>query len=50
MRIFISYKRGVSPDEPLAMALYEQLRGSHEVFFDQAMAVGTRGLSGSTGS
>ncbi len=41
MRIFISYKRGVSPDEPLAMALYEQLRGSHEVFFDQAMAVGT---------
>ena len=41
MRIFISYKRGASPDEPLAMALYEQLRGSHEVFIDQAMAVGT---------
>lgn len=41
MRIFISYKRGISPDEPLAMALYEQLRGSHDVFIDQAMAVGT---------
>jgi hypothetical protein len=41
MRIFISYKRGVSPDEPLAMALYEHLRGSHDVFIDQAMAVGT---------
>jgi hypothetical protein len=41
MRVFISYKRGVSPDEPLAMALYEQLQGRHEVFIDQAMAVGT---------
>jgi hypothetical protein len=41
MRVFISYKRGVSPDEPLAMALYEQLRRRHEVFIDQAMAVGT---------
>lgn len=41
MRIFISYKRGVSPDEPLALALHEHLRHSHEVFIDQAMAVGT---------
>ena len=41
MRVFISYKRGVSPDEPLALALYQQLQGRHEVFIDQAMAVGT---------
>jgi hypothetical protein len=41
MRVFISYKRGVNPDEPLALALYEQLRGNHEVFIDQTMAVGT---------
>jgi len=41
MRVFISYKRGVNPDESLALALHEQLRGSHEVFIDQAMAVGT---------
>ena len=24
MRVFISYKRGVRPDEPLALALFEQ--------------------------
>jgi hypothetical protein len=41
MRVFISYKRGVNPDEPLALALYEQLRCSHEMFIDQTMAVGT---------
>ena len=41
MRVFISYKRGVSPDEPLALALHEQLQHSHEGFIDQAMAVGT---------
>jgi hypothetical protein len=41
MRIFISYKRGVSPDEPLALALCEHLRHSHGVFIDQTMAVGT---------
>jgi hypothetical protein len=41
MRVFISYKRGVNPDEPLALALYDHLRSSHEVFIDQAMTVGT---------
>jgi hypothetical protein len=41
MRVFISYKRGVNPDEPLALALYKQLRCSHEMFIDQTMAVGT---------
>lgn len=41
MHLFISYKRGASPDEPLALQLYEQLRTRHTVFIDQAMAVGT---------
>ena len=41
MRIFISYKRGVSPDEPLALELHQRLRNAHAVFIDQAMAVGT---------
>jgi hypothetical protein len=34
-RLFISYKRGVSPDEPLALELYEVLRKRHQVFIDQ---------------
>ena len=41
MRVFISYKRGVSPDEPLALELFEQLSTKHAVFIDQAMVVGT---------
>ncbi|MBU6251469.1 MAG: AAA-like domain-containing protein [Cyanobacteria bacterium REEB417] len=41
MRIFISYKRGVSPDEPLALELHQQLSANHSVFIDQAMTVGT---------
>ena len=41
MRLFISYKRGASPDEPLALQLYEQLCTRHTVFIDQAMTVGT---------
>jgi hypothetical protein len=41
MRVFISYKRGISPDEPLALELHEQLGAHHTVFIDQAMAVGT---------
>jgi hypothetical protein len=41
MRIFISYKRGVSPDEPLALELHQRLSNAHAVFIDQAMAVGT---------
>lgn len=34
-RIFISYKRTVEPDEPLALALYASFKGTHEVFIDQ---------------
>ena len=40
-RIFLSYKRGVEPDEPLALELYEHWRTTHAVFIDQTMAVGT---------
>lgn len=41
-RLFISYKRGVEPDEPVALAVFEALRQEHDVFIDQTMAVGTR--------
>ena len=41
-RVFISYKRDVSPDEPVALALFKALGQQHEVFIDQAMLVGTR--------
>lgn len=39
-RIFISYKRNATPDEPLAMLLVEALRAKHDVFIDQAMPIG----------
>ena len=41
MRTFISYKRNVAPDEPLALQLHRVLseRG-HAAFIDQAMRVG----------
>lgn len=41
-RIFISYKRGVEPDQPVAEALFQALSQEHEVFIDQTMTVGTR--------
>jgi hypothetical protein len=41
-RLFISYKRGVKPDQPLAEALFRELSQDHDVFIDQTMAVGTR--------
>ncbi len=40
-RIFISYKRGVEPDEPIALAVHQALSASHDVFIDQQMPVGT---------
>lgn len=40
-RVFISYKRNVAPDEPLALRLREALTtAGHTVFIDQAMQVG----------
>ena len=41
-RIFISYKRDVKPDDPIAMHVYKALGRAHEVFIDQTMLVGTR--------
>ncbi|MBV8884889.1 MAG: AAA-like domain-containing protein [Chroococcidiopsidaceae cyanobacterium CP_BM_RX_35] len=41
MRIFISYKRGVLPDEQVALAVFQALSEQHEVFIDQTMLVGT---------
>ncbi|MEO1387650.1 MAG: AAA-like domain-containing protein [Cyanobacteria bacterium J06634_6] len=40
-RIFISYKRGVAPDEPIASEVYQALSADHDVFIDQTMPVGT---------
>ncbi|MFG6097371.1 AAA-like domain-containing protein [Leptothoe sp. ISB3NOV94-8A] len=40
-RVFISYKRGVEPDEKLALAIYQSLSQDHDVFIDQTMAIGT---------
>jgi len=40
-KVFISYKRNVEPDEPLALRLHEGLREHCDVFIDQTMLVGT---------
>ena len=40
-RIFLSYKRGVQPDEALALYVSEVLGKQHDVFIDQVMPVGT---------
>ena len=37
-RVFISYKRHVEPDEPLALELHQVLRVHHDVFLDQTNA------------
>jgi hypothetical protein len=39
-KIFISYKRNVSPDTPVATAVYEALRHDHDVFIDRTIQVG----------
>ena len=39
-KVFISYKRNVEPDEPLALRLCEALQEHCEVFIDQIMPVG----------
>lgn len=40
-RIFISYKRDVSPDTPVAQAICKAIEPHHDVFIDQKMPVGT---------
>lgn len=41
-RLFISYKRGVEPDEPVALEIFQALAQTYDVFIDQTMTVGTR--------
>jgi hypothetical protein len=41
-KIFISYKRNVEPDTPVATAVYDALRPEHEVFIDTTIQVGEK--------
>jgi AAA domain-containing protein/TIR domain-containing protein len=41
-RIFISYKRNIEPDTPVATAVYEALRQEHDVFIDTTIQVGEK--------
>jgi Predicted ATPase (AAA+ superfamily) len=41
-KVFISYKRNVEPDTPVATAVYESLRQEHEVFIDTKIHVGEK--------
>ena len=41
-KIFISYKRNVEPDTPVATAVYEALRQENEVFIDTIIEVGEK--------
>lgn len=40
-RVFISYKRGIAPDEAVALEVFKVLSEHHDVFIDQTMPVGT---------
>lgn len=41
-KVFISYKRNVEPDEPVALEIFSQLSKDHDVFIDLKMMVGTK--------
>lgn len=41
-KIFISYKRNIEPDTPIAAALYDRLNESHDVFIDTTILVGEK--------
>jgi hypothetical protein len=41
-KIFISYKRNMAPDTPVATAVYEALRQEHDVFIDTTIQVGEK--------
>lgn len=41
-KIFISYKRKIEPDTPVATAVYDALRQEHEVFIDTTIQVGEK--------
>jgi hypothetical protein len=42
VKIFISYKRNVKPDTPVATAVYDALRQEHDVFIDTTIQVGEK--------
>jgi hypothetical protein len=39
-KVFISYKRNVTPDEPLALEIFLRLGKKHKVFLDQTIGAG----------
>src|SRR5258705_9714738 len=41
-KIFISYKRNLEPDTPVATAVYEALQQEHNVFIDTSIQVGEK--------
>jgi hypothetical protein len=41
-KVFISYKRNIEPDTPVATAVYEALRQEHDVFIDTTIQVGEK--------
>ena len=41
-KVFISYKRNVEPDEPIALEIFSHLSKEHDVFIDLKMMVGTK--------
>lgn len=41
-KVFISYKRNVEPDEPIALEVFSQLAKDYDVFIDLKMMVGTK--------
>jgi hypothetical protein len=41
-KIFISYKRNVEPDTPVATAVFDALRQDHDVFIDTTIRVGEK--------
>lgn len=41
-KVFISYKRNVEPDEPIALEVFSQLSKDYDVFIDLKMMVGTK--------
>ncbi len=41
-KIFISYKRNIEPDTPVATAVYDALRQEHDVFIDTTIQVGEK--------
>ena len=42
VKIFISYKRNIEPDTPVATAVFESLRHDHDVFMDTTIQVGEK--------